>query len=170
MKNGTEIFLKWRDQLKNVQPHRILKLPKGAVLAVHLRLSRMGKKKQPFYRIVAIDSRVARDGKYLENIGTYNPRTQPAAVTIKDDRAFYWLGKGAQPSDTVHSLFQRQGIMLRWHLQNLGSDEARIGEEMQKWQAQQADKQKREEARREQKKQQRKAKKAAAKSGAAAAA
>jgi len=130
-------------------------------LAVHLRLRRMGKKKQPFYRVVAIDSRVARDGKYLENLGTYNPRTEPAAVTINSARAFYWLSQGAKPSDTVHSLFRRQGIMMRWHLQKLGLDEAKIGEEMQKWEALQAEKQKRQEARREQKKQQRKAKKAA---------
>jgi len=130
-------------------------------LAVHLRLSRMGKKKQPFYRIVAIDSRVARDGKYLENLGTYNPRTEPAAVMINNERAFYWLSKGAKPSDTVHNLLRQQGIMMRWHMQKLGMDEAKIGEEMTKWEALQAEKQKGREARREQKKQQRKAKKAA---------
>jgi small subunit ribosomal protein S16 len=121
----------------------------------------MGKKKQPFYRIVAIDSRVARDGKYLDNLGTYNPRTEPAALMIDSDRAYYWLAKGAKPSDTVHNLLRQQGIMMRWHLQKLGMDEAKIGEEMQKWQALQTEKQERQEARREQKKQQRKAKKAA---------
>jgi small subunit ribosomal protein S16 len=134
---------------------------KGVVLAVHLRLRRTGKKKQPFYRIVAIDSRVARDGKYLDNLGTYNPRTEPAAVAINSDRAFYWLLQGAKPSDTVHNLLRQQGVMMRWHLQKRGLDEAKIGEEMQKWQALQAEKQKRQEARREQKKQQRQAKKAA---------
>jgi small subunit ribosomal protein S16 len=121
----------------------------------------MGKKKQPFYRIVAIDSRMARDGKYLDNLGTYNPRTEPAAVMINNERAFHWLAKGAKPSDTVHNLFRRQGIMMRWHLQKLGMDEAKIGEEMKKWEALQAEKQKSQEARREQKKQKRKAKKAA---------
>ena len=130
-------------------------------MAVHLRLRRMGKKKQPFYRIVAIDSRVARDGKYLENLGTYNPRTEPAAVAIDSGRAFYWLSQGAKPSDTVHNLLRQQGIMMRWHLQKLGWEEAKIGEEMKKWEALQAGKQQRHEARREQKKQQRKAKKAA---------
>jgi len=139
-------------------------------LAVHLRLSRMGKKKQPFYRIVAIDSRVARDGKYLENLGTYNPRSEPAAVMINNDRAFYWLSKGAKPSDTVHNLLRQQGIMLRWHMQKLGLDAAKIGEETAKWEAQQVDKQKRQEARREQKKQQRKAKKVAEATKSAAAA
>jgi small subunit ribosomal protein S16 len=121
----------------------------------------MGKKKQPHYRIVAIDSRAARDGKYLDNLGTYNPRTEPAAVAINSDRAFFWLAKGAQPSDTVHNLLRQQGIMMRWHLQKLGLDEAKIGEEMTKWEALQGEKLKRQEARREQKKQQRKAKKAA---------
>jgi small subunit ribosomal protein S16 len=121
----------------------------------------MGKKKQPFYRIVAIDSRVARDGKYLDNLGTYNPRTEPAALMVNSERAFYWLSKGAKPSDTVHNLFRQQGIMMRWHLQKLGIDEAKIGEEMQKWEVLQIEKQKRQEALREQKKQQRKAKKQA---------
>ena len=116
---------------------------------VKIRLMRMGKKKQPFYRIVAIDSRVARDGKYLDNLGTYNPRTEPAALMINSERAFYWLSKGAKPSDTVHSLLRRQGLMMRWHLQKLGMDEAKIGEEMQKWEALQVEKQKRHEARRE---------------------
>ena len=62
-------------------------------MAVHIRLRRMGKKKQPFYRIVAIDSRVARDGKYLDNIGTYNPRLEPAAVQLNSERVVYWLSK-----------------------------------------------------------------------------
>ena len=130
-------------------------------MAVHIRLRRMGKKKQPFYRIVAIDSRVARDGKYLDNLGTYNPRTEPAAVMVNNERAFYWLGQGAKPSDTVHNLFRQQGIMMRWHLQKRGLDEAQIGEEIKKWEVIQIEKQKRQEARREQKKQQRKAKKQA---------
>ncbi len=128
-------------------------------MAVHLRLRRMGKKKQPFYRIVAIDSRVARDGKYLDNIGTYNPRSEPAAVSVNNERAVYWLSKGAKPSDTVRSLLRRQGILMRLHLRKLGKDETQIGEEMQKWEAIQAERQKRLEALHEQKKRQRKAKK-----------
>jgi small subunit ribosomal protein S16 len=119
----------------------------------------MGKKKQPFYRIVAIDSRVARDGKYLENIGTYNPRTEPASINIKDERALYWLSKGAQPTDTVRSLLRRSGILLQWHMKKLGMEEARIGEEIKKWEVLQSERQKRREALRQQKKQQRKAKK-----------
>jgi small subunit ribosomal protein S16 len=119
----------------------------------------MGKKKQPFYRIVAIDSRVARDGKYLDNIGTYNPRMEPAAVQLDSERVTYWLSKGAKPSDTVRSLLRRQGLLMRLHLQKLGMDEAQISEAMKQWEAQQAERQKRQEALREQKKRQRKAKK-----------
>jgi small subunit ribosomal protein S16 len=121
----------------------------------------MGKKKQPFYRIVAIDSRVARDGKYLDNIGTYNPRVEPAAVQLDGARVVYWLSKGAKPSDTVRSLLRRQGVLMRLHLQKLGMDEAQISEAMKQWEAQQAERQKRQEALREQKKRQRKAKKEA---------
>jgi small subunit ribosomal protein S16 len=121
----------------------------------------MGKKKQPFYRIVAIDSRVARDGKYLDNIGTYNPRMEPAAVQLDSERVVYWLSKGAKPSDTVRSLLRRQGLLMRLHLQKLGMDEAQISEAMKQWEAQQAERQKRQEALREQKKRQRKAKKEA---------
>ncbi|MCI0696394.1 30S ribosomal protein S16 [candidate division KSB1 bacterium] len=119
----------------------------------------MGKKKQPFYRIVAIDSRAARDGKYLDNIGTYNPRLEPAAVQLDSERVVYWLSKGAKPSDTVRSLLRRQGLLMRLHLQKLGMDEAQISEAMKQWEAQQAERQKRQEALREQKKRQRKAKK-----------
>ncbi len=128
-------------------------------MAVHIRLRRMGKKKQPFYRIVAIDSRAARDGKYLDNIGTYNPRLEPAAVQLDSERVVYWLSKGAKPSDTVRSLLRRQGLLMRLHLQKLGMDEAQISEAMKQWEAQQAERQKRQEALREQKKRQRKAKK-----------
>jgi small subunit ribosomal protein S16 len=127
----------------------------------------MGKKKQPFYRIVAIDSRVARDGKYLDNIGTYNPRSEPATISLNNERAVYWLSQGAQPSDTVRSLLRRQGILMRLHLQKLGKDETQIGEEVQKWEAAQAERQKRHEALREQKKRQRKAKKEEAPAAAA---
>ena len=136
-------------------------------MAVRLRLRRMGKKKQPFYRIVAIDSRVARDGKYLDNIGTYNPRSEPAAISLDNERAVYWLSQGAQPSDTVRSLLRRQGILMRLHLQKLGKDETQIGEAMQNWEASQAERQKRQEALREQKKRQRKAKKEEAPAAAA---
>ena len=78
-------------------------------MAVKLRLTRMGAKKAPFYRIVAIDERKARDGQYLENVGTYNPATEE--LNIQSDRALYWLGVGAQPTETVRTLLKRQEII-----------------------------------------------------------
>jgi small subunit ribosomal protein S16 len=83
-------------------------------MAVKLRLTRLGKTKQPTYRIVAIDSRTKRDGKYIELIGTYNPLTQPNQVKINEEVALKWLGEGAIPSDTVKNLFKEAGIMKKF--------------------------------------------------------
>ncbi len=80
-------------------------------MAVTLRLTRMGAKKAPFYRIVAIDSRKARDGEYIEQIGYYNPVTQPADIKIDAEKAKKWLAYGAQCSETVRSLFVKNGII-----------------------------------------------------------
>ncbi|MDZ7267033.1 MAG: 30S ribosomal protein S16 [candidate division KSB1 bacterium] len=121
-------------------------------MAVRLRLNRMGKKKQPIYGIIAIDSRAARDGKYLEKIGIYNPRVEPEAVTVNEERALYWLNVGAQPTDTVRNIFSRRGIMLKWHLKRRGADDAKINEELKKWEALQAEKRQRLELARLQKK------------------
>lgn len=79
-------------------------------MAVRIRLSRQGKKKAPFYRLVVADSRSPRDGKFIELIGTYNPMTDPADVAINEDRALYWLGVGALPSDTARGLLKKEGI------------------------------------------------------------
>lgn len=84
-------------------------------MAVKLRLKRMGAKKRPFYRIVAADSRSPRDGKFIENIGTYNPIMEPAEVKIDEEKALKWLSDGAQPTDTVRNLFKQQGIMKKFH-------------------------------------------------------
>ena len=73
-------------------------------------MSRQGKKKAPFYRLVVADSRSPRDGKFIELIGTYNPMTEPAAVAINEERALYWLKEGALPSDTARGLLKKQGI------------------------------------------------------------
>ena len=73
-------------------------------------MSRQGKKKAPFYRLVVADSRSPRDGKFIELIGTYNPMTEPAAVSINEERALYWLKEGALPSDTARGLLKKQGI------------------------------------------------------------
>ena len=83
-------------------------------MAVKLRLTRMGKKKQPTYRVVAIDSRTKRDGEYIELIGTYNPLTKPATVKLDEEVALKWLGQGAIPSDTVKNLFKEAGIMKKF--------------------------------------------------------
>ena len=79
-------------------------------MAVRIRLSRLGRKKAPFYRLVVADSRSPRDGRFIELIGTYNPMTDPAVVAIDEDRALYWLSVGAQPSDTARGLLKKQGI------------------------------------------------------------
>ena len=85
-------------------------------MAIALRLSRGGAKKRPYYRIVAADSRSPRDGKYLEQIGTYNPllaKDDENRVKLNEDRARYWLGVGAQPSDRVHRFLDAAGILER---------------------------------------------------------
>ena len=76
-------------------------------MAVSIRLTRRGKKKKPFYRIVAADSQASRDGKFLEILGTYDPMTEPASVEIKEDKMQYWLDQGATASDTVKSLIAK---------------------------------------------------------------
>ena len=76
---------------------------------VKIRLKRMGMKKSPFYRVVVIDSRDARDGRPIEEIGYYNPMTEPVELKIDSDRAKYWLGVGAQPTQTVKTLLRRTG-------------------------------------------------------------
>lgn len=84
-------------------------------MAVKIRLKRMGAKKVPFYRLVVADSRSPRDGRFIEEIGYYNPVSQPAQVKIDEEKALKWLKNGAQPSDTVRSLLSRAGIMKRYH-------------------------------------------------------
>ena len=78
---------------------------------VKIRLKRMGMKKQPFYRIVVTDSRNARDGRFIEEIGYYNPLTDPAEIRIDQERAKYWLGNGAQPTDTTRGLRKKGGVL-----------------------------------------------------------
>jgi small subunit ribosomal protein S16 len=80
-------------------------------MAVRIRLTRVGATKQPTYRVVVADSRNARDGRSLETIGHYNPRTDPVEVAIDADRAKKWLAQGAQPSETVARLFRNAGIL-----------------------------------------------------------
>jgi small subunit ribosomal protein S16 len=78
-------------------------------MSVKIRLARHGAKKRPFYRIVVADSESPRDGRFLENVGTYNPLKDPAEVTLKSERIEYWIGRGAIPTDTVKSLLKKGG-------------------------------------------------------------
>ncbi len=103
-------------------------------MAVKLRLRRLGKKKQPVYKVVAADSRSPRDGKFIEAIGLYNPLTHPAALEIKEDRALYWLNNGAQPTDTVRNLLSQKGILLEKHLKRKGASDEKIKEEKENFQ------------------------------------
>jgi len=80
-------------------------------MAVKIRLRRMGAKKAPFYRVVVADSRYPRDGRFIEEIGTYNPVTDPAQVNIDAEKAAKWLKNGAQPTDTVKSLLKKVGVI-----------------------------------------------------------
>lgn len=102
-------------------------------MAVKLRLRRMGKKKQPVYKVVAADARSPRDGKFIEAIGLYNPKTDPATVEIKEARALYWLGVGAQPTDTVKNLLSHKGIILKRELIKKGLSEEQINIKLDEW-------------------------------------
>lgn len=84
-------------------------------MSVKIRLKRMGSKKAPFYRLVVAESSSPRDGRFIEEIGTYNPLTDPAKVAIDEDKAMKWLTTGAQPSDTVRDLFRQAGILKKFH-------------------------------------------------------
>lgn len=79
-------------------------------MSVKIRLARHGAKKRPYYRIVVADSQYARDGRFLENVGTYNPLQDPVEVTLKQERIKYWMDQGATPSDTVKSLLKKEGL------------------------------------------------------------
>ena len=89
---------------------------------VKIRLRRTGKKKQPSYRVVVTDSRSPRDGRFVETIGFYNPRTKPPTVQIKEDRALYWLSQGAQPTDAVARLLRNKGTLDRFTRLKEGED------------------------------------------------
>lgn len=83
----------------------------GTNMAVKIRLKRMGKKKKPFYRIVVADARAPRDGKFIEEIGYYNPCVDPALVKVDADKAKTWLANGAKPTDTVKYLLKRENVI-----------------------------------------------------------
>lgn len=83
-------------------------------MAVKIRLNRMGAKKNPFYRIVVADSRAPRDGCFIEVLGNYDPSQNPAVVNVDEEKVLDWMGKGAQPTDTVKNLFSKKGLMAKF--------------------------------------------------------
>ena len=85
-------------------------------MATKLRLQRRGRKNHPFYQIIVADSRAPRDGKYIERIGSYNPNTNPATITLDFERALHWLQTGAEPTDTVRNILSREGVLMKKHL------------------------------------------------------
>ena len=84
-------------------------------MSVKIRMRRMGAKRKPFYRIVVADSRAPRDGRFIEEVGYYNPVSQPKELKLDEDKIFEWLKKGAQPSDTVRSFLSSAGVMAKLH-------------------------------------------------------
>lgn len=85
-------------------------------MAVKMRLQRKGRRKRPFYHIVVADGRAPRDGRFIERLGSYNPMTKPATIEIDRDKAFDWLQKGAQPTDTVRAILRFKGVYYKRHL------------------------------------------------------
>ena len=97
-------------------------------MAVKIRLARRGRKKQAMYDVVVADARSPRDGKFIEKIGRYNPNTDPAFIELDENKAFDWVMKGAQPTDTVRAMLSYRGIMLKKHLQ-IGVNKGAITQE-----------------------------------------
>ena len=128
---------------------------------VKLRLRRVGKKKQPIYKVVVADSRASRNGKIIEDIGQYNPLVHPAVFDVNETRLFSWLKHGAQPTDTLRSLLQRKGLWLKWSLVKQGADETKIAQELEKWNMLQVEKLRREAEKKARRKEARKKKAAA---------
>ena len=89
-------------------------------MAVRIRLQRHGRKRRPFYRLVAADARAQRDGAFLERLGYYNPLTDPADVFIDEEKALKWLRRGAQPTDTAKRLLSKRGILMKFEYEKLG--------------------------------------------------
>jgi small subunit ribosomal protein S16 len=112
----------------------------GGALAVRLRLVRFGRKKRPFYRIVAVDSRKKRDGAYIEKVGHYDPLTNPPEVVFDEDKVLKWLNNGAIPTDTVTNLLSAKGILLKRNLMRRDLPQEEIDIEMQKWSMMQEEK------------------------------
>ena len=107
-------------------------------MATTIRLTRMGRKQAPFYRIVVCDSRTRRDGDYIESLGFYNPMPDAYRLEIDHARAIDWLGKGAQPTDTARSLLRNEGVLYRWHLLKSGTAEPDVDAQVEEFRARRA--------------------------------
>ena len=122
-------------------------------MAVKIRLKRLGRRKRPFYRIVAIDSRKRRDGAEIERLGWYDPLAESDQnLSLNEDRIFHWLGVGAQPSKTVRNLFSQEGLNLKWQLTREGKSPEEIEAVIAEWEKEQIAGQRRKEAAEAQKK------------------
>ena len=95
-------------------------------MALKIRLARGGAKKRPYYRIVIADSRMPRDGRFIEDLGRYAPLENPISVDLKNERVLYWLENGAQPTDTVRAILSKHGLMLALHMKRKGSTDDEI--------------------------------------------
>lgn len=103
-------------------------------------MTRMGSMKRPFYRLVVMDSRDRRDGRYIENLGTYDPIPAAAQVKLNEERILHWLGQGAQPSGTAESLMRREGIMEKFQLLSRGVSAEELPAKLAEWKAKQPQK------------------------------
>lgn len=102
---------------------------------VKLRLQRYGRKKRPYYHLVAADARARRDGRIIEDLGRYNPVAQPAVAFMNTPRVIFWLQNGAQPTDTVRNILKKEGIFFRMHLIGWGKTEEEIEQTIDTWKA-----------------------------------
>ncbi|MGB3545124.1 30S ribosomal protein S16, partial [Rubrivirga sp.] len=109
-------------------------------MSVKLRFRRMGRRKLPIFGLVAADSRSPRDGRFIEDLGRYEPVSEPAMVKIDAERVIYWLGQGAQPSHTVRNLLQKEGILLQWALTQQGKEAEEIETALEEFKARRAEK------------------------------
>ena len=104
-------------------------------MSTKMRLMRMGSMKRPFYRIVVVDSRKRRDGRYIENVGTYNPIPKETEITLKEERILHWLGEGAILSGTVENLVRQAGILEKFQLIKSGVSAEELDAKLLEWQA-----------------------------------
>ncbi len=95
-------------------------------MAVRIRLRRMGARNRPSYRFVVTDSRMPRDGRFIEILGYYSPIDKPAKVEVKEERMYYWLGQGATASDTVNSILKQIGLLRKWEMKKKGEDVSQV--------------------------------------------